>query len=213
MNLQDYLLKKGVRCRETAEYLIKNGLVTVNGKAITYPQLPVDGKEKLEILMENYMDAPASFWKIKEIDESVDLIKRGDFVLDVESQDGGFPLYAARKKANVTLVTIRDDLDFLKKEDVYIKKGNIVREDAGKIISSRFDMVFLEIGFDLMKSMQLIEKLRPHIGSRGRLLMFLPLRGRENVREVAENMLFKQKLMVLEFFEARKGIYIYAKAV
>lgn len=213
MNLDDYLLKSGVRCRETLDYLVRNGFVTVNGRKVSYSRLPLGEKDRVEILRESYMDAPASFWKIKEMDESLELIKIGDFVLNIESKDGGFALYAARKKANVTLVTIRDDLDFLKAEGVCTIRKNIVLEGPEKILSSRFDIVILELGFDVMKSMQLLEKIRPYIGPRGKLLMFLPEKGRENAREMAESMLLSQKLQAMKFFETRKGFYVYAKAV
>ena len=213
MNLDDYLLKSGVRCRETLDYLIRNGFVTVNGRKVSYSRLPLGEKDRVEILRESYMDAPATFWKLKEMDESLGLIKVGDFVLDVESRDGGFALYSARKKANVTLVTIRDDLDFVKAEEVCIVRKNVILDELEKFLPGRFDIVILELGFDVIKSMQLLEKIRPHIGSRGKLLMFLPEKGRENVKEMAEKMLLKQKLQAIEFLDARKGFYVYAKAV
>ncbi|UCG95476.1 MAG: hypothetical protein JSV92_00265 [archaeon] len=213
MRLDEYLLKRGVRCKETADHLIKRCMVLVNGKPVTYPSLPVEESDKIEILKEEYKDAPASFWKLKEIDKDMKLIQTGDFVLCVESPDGGFPLYAAREEANVTLVTVRDDLDFLKKEGVEIKKKNLLREDPKKFLSSKFDTVIIEIGLDIMKSIQLVEKMREFVGSRGKLIMFVPEKGRENAREMIENMLLNQKLGVVDFFETRKGFYVYAKVV
>ncbi len=210
MRLDDYLLKHGVKCRETANYLIKNRLVTVNGRAVTYGALPLEDGDSVEINEKN-KDAPASFWKLKEIQESINLIQRGDFVLDVESPDGGFPLFAARSGANVTLVTIKD-MDFLKCENVEIKKNNVVIENPEKVLSSKFDIIIMELGFDVMKTIQLLEKLRSFLGSRGRLLVFLPEKGRENAREMAEEMLLRQNLEVLNFFDSGKGFYVCARA-
>lgn len=213
MRLDDYLLKHGVKCKETANYLIKNEMVTINGKVVTYCPLPTDEKDKVEVLKEEYKDAPATFWKLKVIDESVGLIQNGDFVLDVESPDGGFPLFAARTGANVTLLTINEDLDFLKRDEIEIIKKNVVREDPRDVLSSKFDVVINELGFDIMKTMQVMEKLRDFVGSRGKVIMFLPTKGRDNVKELAEDMLLNQKLSVVKFFETRKGYYVYAKVV
>jgi|GEM_PF-2216737 len=213
MRLEEYLLKHGVKCKETADYLIKNRLVKINGNVVTYAPLPIDECDVVEVIVKEYMDAPPTFWKMKEIDESTELIKRGDFILDIESPDGGFPLYAARRKANVTLVTIRDDLNFLKKDNIEIKKWNAVKGDPKKIFSSKFDTVMIELGMDFLKSMQLLERLRDFIGSRGKLVIFLQSRGRDNVKEMAEKMLPRYKLHPIEFFEGRKGFYSYSKVV
>ncbi|MCK4634289.1 MAG: hypothetical protein KAT37_00270 [Candidatus Aenigmarchaeota archaeon] len=213
MRLDDYLLKHGVRCKETADYLVKNMMVMVNGKIVTYTALPLEEKDRVEVLKEEYKDAPASFWKLKVIHESVDLIHTGDFVLDIESPDGGFPLFAARTGANTTVVTIREDLDFLKREGIEVINKNIVHEDLRKIFSSKFDIVIIELNFDIMKTMQILEKLRDFIGSRGKVIMFLPSRGRENVKEMIEEMMLNQKLIVVKFFDTRKGFYVYAKVI
>lgn len=213
MRLDDYLLKHGVRCKETANHLIKNSMVMVNGKIVTYTALPLEEKDRVEVLKEEYKDAPASFWKLKTIHESVDLIHTGDFVLDIESPDGGFPLFATRTGANTTVVTIRENLDFLKHEGIEVVSKNVVHEDMKKIFSSKFDLVIIELNFDIMKTMQVLEKLRCFVGSRGKVIMFLPSRGRENIKEMIEEMLLNQKLIAVEFFDTLKGFYVYAKVI
>ncbi|RKZ26882.1 hypothetical protein DRQ26_03805 [bacterium] len=213
MNLIEYLLKNGVSYRETAIHLIKSRMVSVNGRIVTYPDLPLQPEDKISVLREEYRDVPPSFWKLKEIQDSLKLIQKGDFILDVESPDGGFPLFAARMEANVILLTIKNDFGFLKKEGIEIIKKNVLREIPEKFLSNKFDIIMIETGFDIMKNMQILEKLRPYIGSRGKLIMFLPSRGRENVKEMAEEILLNQKLEAIEFFDTRKGFYVYAKAV
>ncbi len=211
MKLYEYLIKNGVKSKKTIDFLMKNRMVTVNDKIVTYPDTPINEKDKVEVLNNNYMDAPDSFWEMKEIDEEVELIQRGDFVLDIESCDGGFPLYCARNGGNTTLVTIRDDLSFLEKDDVEIIKKNIIFEELKNMISTKFDIVIIEIKLDIIKVMQLLEKIRSCIGSRGKLLLFIPSKGRSNIKEMTKEMLIKQKLEVKKFFETRKGIYVYAK--
>jgi len=58
MRLDDYLLKHGVKCRETALYLIKNGMVTVNGRMVNYNQLPLEETDKVVVVREEYTDVP-----------------------------------------------------------------------------------------------------------------------------------------------------------
>ena len=193
MFLDDYLLSHGVKCNETMNYLVKNGMVTVNGKVVTYSRLPLEESDKIEVIKEDYKDVPASYWKLKAIHESINLIQKGDFILDIESPDGGFPMFAARNGANLSMITIKDDLDFLKSDGVEIIKKNIVREDILGVLSSKFDIVIIELNFDILKIIQIVEKIRNYIGSRGKLLMFIPDKGRENIKELADDMLLKQK--------------------
>jgi len=210
MDLVEYLLTHGVKHRETALYMIKNKMVYVNGSPVTYPSIPVQPEDKVTLIHEEYKTVPPLFWKIREIQEEIELIQRGDFVLDVESPDGGFPLFACKVGGNVTLVTIRS-MDWLKKEGVEIIKRNIVLEDPKEFLSTKFDVIMIETKLDVIKNIQILEKLRNLLDSRGKLIMFLPTRGRENVKDVAEEMLLNQGLETIDFFSAKNGVYVYAK--
>ncbi len=210
MDLVEYLLTHGVKHKETALYMIKNKMVYVNGSPVTYPSIPVQSEDKVTLIHEEYKTVPPLFWKIREIQEEIELIQRGDFVLDIESPDGGFPLFACKVGGNVILVTIRN-MDWLKKEGVEIIKRNIVLEDPKEFLSTKFDVLMIETKLDVIKNIQILEKLRNLLDSRGKLIMFLPTRGRENVKDVAEEMLLNQGLETIDFFSAKNGVYVYAK--
>ncbi len=210
MHLYQYLLKNGVKSRETAKYLISNELVKVNNCVVTYPELPIGKDDDVEIVDKRFLDVPGSFWKMKEIQDSINLIQKGDMVLDIESPDGGFPLFAKSMEALVTVLTIRD-LDFLKGIDV--KKCNVSKIDPKVFFNHKFDVIINEMEVDIMKSLQTIERFIPLLSSKGKMLMFLSEKERRDndLKEIVENVLRREKLEVIEFLKGKKGIYAYLK--
>ena len=74
------------------------------------------------------------------------------------------------------------------------------------------DTIILEAGFSLIRTMELMDKLRPYVSSRGKVIIYIKNNGRENAKRVCEEMLEKEKLEVLECFKDRNGFYVYAKS-
>ena len=66
-----------------------------------------------------------------------------------------------------------------------------------------------------MKSLQIFEKFIPLIGSRGKVLMFLSRKERngDEVKEIVENILERERLKVIEFFKEKNGTYAYLKRI
>lgn len=211
MNLKQYLLEHGVKSKETAEYLIRRRLVLVNKHPITNPDIPVDERDEIKILSE-HLDVPGSFWKLKEIQDKTKLIQTGDFILDIESKDGGFPIFARKTGAEVTVIGM-GDLEFLKKYNVDFKKRNIMEINPKKFFTTKFDIMINELRLDVMKSFQISEKFLNVLGTRGKLLLFLSTKGRskDDVKEISERILVGYGFEPVEYFGDKKGLYVYAK--
>jgi len=63
------------------------GHVKVNDRVVTKPSFDVAYSDSIEIT--EGMDRPAGYWKLKDIQEKTNLIKKGDRVLDIGSSAGG----------------------------------------------------------------------------------------------------------------------------
>ncbi|MCD6477628.1 MAG: hypothetical protein J7K87_01365 [Candidatus Aenigmarchaeota archaeon] len=215
MHLLEYLLKNYVKSKETARYLIDNELVKVNNCIATYPELPIGKNDVIEIMDTRFLDVPGSFWKLKEIQESSKIIKKGDFVLDIGSPDGGFPLFAKECGAEVTALAMDDSLGYLSEKGIRIEKFNIMKINPREIFKNKFDLIINEIRLDIMKSIQIFEKFIPLIESRGKVLMFLSRRERndDEVKEIIENVLGRERFRVVDFFKERRGTYAYLKRI
>lgn len=95
MRLDKLLVLKGYfSSRSKAKEFIKKGFVRINGRTITKPSAEVDLSAEIEVLAE---ERPRGYWKLKELDESWNIIKEGNVVLDLGSSAGGFLLYASEK--------------------------------------------------------------------------------------------------------------------
>ncbi|MCD6367679.1 MAG: hypothetical protein J7L45_01190 [Candidatus Aenigmarchaeota archaeon] len=211
MNLKQYLLEHGVKSKETAEYLIRKGLVLLNNYPIRNPEIPVGRDDKIKILTTD-ISVPRTFWTMKEIQDKLSIIQTGDFVLDVEPKDGGLAIFSKRMGAEVTVLSI-NNMEFLKKEDIEVKKYNVIEIDPKTIFKTKFDLIIEELELDIIKSFQILEKFLDVISKNGKLLIFLSTRGREeeDVREMSERILVKYRIEPIEYFKADKGLYLFAK--
>jgi len=211
MNIRDYILKNGVKSKETANHLIKEGLVLLNGCAITNPDIPVGSTDDVKILDKN-TDVPGSFWELKKIQDSGNVIKKGDFILDIGSEDGGFPIFAKELKTEITVLSI-EKLDFLEKKDIKFKECNVMLINPDDVLDTKYDLIINELKLDLIKSFQIFEKFLNFLSPRGRILFFLSGRDRneDDIKDMAEKILNKHKFDVIDFYETKKGFYVYAK--
>lgn len=213
MNLEKYLLKKGAKSKETVEMLAKEGLVMVNGRTVKDPEIPVGEKDDIKIFSDK-LKYPASFWKLKEMQDKKKIINKGDFVLDIGTRDGGFPIFAKELGAEVTVLNI-EELEILEDYEIKFKKCNVMKINPKKIFNTKFDLIINELKLDVMKSFQILEKFLDVLGESGRLLIFLSTQNRdkERVKDIVDKMLENNKFYTEKFFEFKKGIYAYAKKI
>ncbi len=213
MNLKKYLLKKGAKSKESAEMLAKEGLVMVNGRTINDPEIPVGEKDDIKIFSDK-LKYPASFWKLKKMQDKKKIIKKGDFVLDIGSNDGGFPVFAKELKAEVNVINV-EELEILEDYDIEFKKCNVMKVNPSKMFNTKFDLIINELRLDIMKSFQILEKFLDVLDESGRLLIFLPTQNRdkERVKDIVDKMFENNEFYTEEFFEFDKGIYAYAKKI
>ena len=142
MRLDKLLVLRGYfSSRSKAKEFIKRGLVKVNGRIITKPSAEVDLSAEIVVLAE---ERPRGYWKLKELDESWNIIKEGDIVLDLGSSAGGFLLYASEKVGESGRVY---GIEFSREFEKELRRIESERKNVRVFIDDafRFDISKLEL--------------------------------------------------------------------
>ncbi|MDR0767396.1 MAG: cell division protein FtsJ [Methanosarcinales archaeon] len=93
MRLDSYLVDTGFfKSRGRAKRAVEEGKVKLNGTVCTKPSKNITVDDIIEV--EEGMDMPRGYFKIKAIHERIPLFKEGDYVLDLGSSAGGFLMFA-----------------------------------------------------------------------------------------------------------------------
>lgn len=94
MRLDSYLVDTGLfKSRGRSKRAIEEGKVKLNGAVCIKPSKNVTVDDVIDV--EEGMDMPRGYFKIKAIHERIPLFKEGDFVLDLGSSAGGFLMFAS----------------------------------------------------------------------------------------------------------------------
>jgi len=130
MRLDKLLVIKGYfSSRQKAKEAIRRGFVIVNGVVVTKPSHDVELDAEIKILQ---VEKPKGYWKLKELDETWNLIEDGDAVLDLGSSAGGFLLYASEKAKRVY------GIEYSKEFENTLKNIEMERDNVKVFIADAF---------------------------------------------------------------------------
>ncbi|MFZ3170146.1 MAG: S4 domain-containing protein [Candidatus Methanoperedens sp.] len=172
MRLDSYLVEIGtVGSRGRAKRAVMEGHVKVNDRVITRPSFDVAYSDKIEITPG--LDKPAGYWKLKDIQEKTNIIKKGDIVLDVGSSAGGFLLYASE------LASCVHGIEF--SSEFHSELGKIAHEHENITIefadaftmahdNEKYDVLLLDITVEPQDSLIALKNLLPALKRGGMLL-------------------------------------------
>ena len=94
MRLDSYLVDTGFfKSRGRSKRAVEEGKVKLNGVVCTKPSKNITIDDVIEV--EEGMDMPRGYFKMKAIQERIELLKDGDYVLDLGSSAGGFLIFAS----------------------------------------------------------------------------------------------------------------------
>lgn len=213
MRLDSYLVEIGnVGSRGRAKRAITEGHVKVNGRVITRPSFDVAYSDKIEIT--EGLDRPAGYWKLKDIQERTNIIKKGDNVLDVGSSAGGFLLYASELASHVHGIEFshefRSELGRIAHE-----RSNITTEfaDAFTLASNneKYDVLLLDITVNPSGSLKALGNVLPALKRGGMLLQVFKLPEKNDIRPILEE-LSLMGFEIMQIIEAqKKEMYIIAR--
>jgi len=96
MRLDSYLVDTGFfKSRGRSKRAIEEGKVKLNGSICTKPSKDITVDDVIDV--EEGLDMPRGYFKIKSIHENISLFKEGDYVLDLGSSAGGFLMFASEQ--------------------------------------------------------------------------------------------------------------------
>ncbi len=213
MRLDSYLVEIGnLGSRGRAKRAVVEGHVKVNGRIITKPSFDVAYSDSIEIT--EGIDKPAGYWKLKEIQEKTNLIKKGDTVLDIGSSAGGFLLFASEIASHVHGIEFshefRSELGKLAHErpNITLEFGDVFTIPVEK---EKFDVLLLDITASPLSSIKALGNVLPALKSGGTLLQVLKL-PKDNDREPILKKLSSLGLEITGVLEPeKKEAYIIAR--
>lgn len=213
MRLDSYLVEIGnLGSRGRAKRAVVEGHVKVNGRIITKPSFDVAYSDSIEIT--EGIDKPAGYWKLKEIQEKTNLIKKGDTVLDIGSSAGGFLLFASEIASHVHGIEFshefRSELGKLVHErpNITLEFGDVFTIPVEK---EKFDVLLLDITASPLSSIKALGNVLPALKSGGTLLQVLKL-PKDNDREPILKKLSSLGLEITGVLEPeKKEAYIIAR--
>ena len=177
MRLDSHLVEIGnLGSRGRAKRAILEGHVRVNDKVIKKPSFDIGYSDKIEI--SSGLDRPAGYWKLKDIQEKTDLIKKGDSVLDIGSSAGGFLLFACEIASYVHGIEFSQEFR-PELENIAHEKQNTTVEFADVFtiapLNEIYDVLLLDITVSPLSSIKALENVSPSLKNGGRLLQVLKL--------------------------------------
>lgn len=213
MRLDTYLVETGkFSARGRAKRAIIEGHVKVNEKVITKPSYDVSYSDAVEIA--EGFDKPAGYWKLKEIQEKTNIIKKGDNVLDIGSSVGGFLLFASDTAAHVHGIEFSSEFrKELKKlahgrPNITVEFGDVFTMQFEK---EKFDVLLMDITAGILSSIKALVNALPALKSGGMLLHVLKL-PKEKVGEQILEKLSSLGLEIIEILEPeKKEAYVIAR--
>ena len=175
MRLDTYLVReKLIASRSRAQRAIKSGFVTVDGRAVLKASSNVTGHQ--EVTVGDAVDRPAGYWKLRGIQETFELIKTDDLVLDIGSSAGGFLSYAAEVAREVYGVefstSCKPFLEAVARR--YSRRVTIIYADAFSFdfdrLGVRFDVLLNDITTQPIDSLKLLVKMSAALKTEGLVL-------------------------------------------
>ncbi len=213
MRLDFFLVEIGnLGSRGRAKRAITEGYVKVNGTVIMKTSYDVAYCDLVEVTQD--MDKPAGYWKLKEIQETTNIIKNGDSVLDIGSSAGGFLLFAYEIASHVHGVEFsrefRTELGMIAHErpNITVEFDDVFTMTFEK---EKFDVLLMDITADPLSSIKALENVLPALKSGGMLMQVLKLQKKKE-REPILRKLSSLGLKIIDVLEPeKKEAYVIAR--
>ena len=216
MRLDVYLIETGFfSSRGRAKKAISEGHVKVDGKVTTKSSREVSEFNEIEV--DEGLDKPRGYFKLRSIQEKFDLIKEGDSVLDLGSSAGGFLMFACELGANAVGIEysrhFRSELGRLAYENpnITIILDDVFTMPTSKIPGSPFDVLLTDMTLEPEASIEALGKVLPLLKEGGMIFQVIKLGRGRNKKHLVEN-IKSLGIEVLEVLDsAQREFYVVAK--
>jgi len=213
MRLDSYLVEIGdLGSRGRAKRAITEGHVKVNNKVIIKPSYDVAYSDSIEVIQD--MDKPGGYWKLRDIQEKTEIIKKDDIVLDIGSSAGGFLLFASELALQVHGIEFsrefRTELGKIAHEhpNITFEFDDVFTMTFEK---EKFDVLLVDITADPLSSIKALENVLPSLKCGGMLMQVLKL-PKKKEREPNLMKLSSLGLEIVDVLESeKKEAYVIAR--
>jgi 23S rRNA (cytidine1920-2'-O)/16S rRNA (cytidine1409-2'-O)-methyltransferase len=191
MRLDAYLVEAGhFKSRGRAKAAILEGNVSVGGTIVKKPSKDIIAGE--EVRVEEGLDMPKGYFKLKRIQEATGMISSKDSVLDLGSSAGGFALYASEIAAKVRGVEFsrdfRTELQKIEKErdNVTIVFADAFWAPLEELSPEQVDVLLIDMTLEPLDSIQALERVSPLLKTGGKLLLVIKISNIEDSHPLIE---------------------------
>jgi 23S rRNA (cytidine1920-2'-O)/16S rRNA (cytidine1409-2'-O)-methyltransferase len=191
MRLDAYLVETGhFKSRGRAKTAILEGNVRVCGIIVKKPSKDISAGE--EVRVEEGLDRPKGYFKLKRIQEATGIISGKDSVLDLGSSAGGFVLYASEIAAKVRGVEFsRDFSTELQKieherDNVTIVFADAFRAPLKELSPEQVDVLLIDMTLEPIDSVLALERVSPLLKNGGKLLLVIKISDIEDSHPLIE---------------------------
>ncbi len=214
MRLDLYLVKfLGVPSRSKAKLLISKGYIKVNGKIIRDPAYDVKPTCKVEILDESLADKPSGYYKLKALDEKLNIFSGKEVVLDIGSSAGGFLLYASEHATRVYGVEISEEFIPTLKElekmrhNIVVTQANVFERSPFVFTKGeRVDVLLIDLSLNIFGVLKALERCLKVLKKNGKVLVCFKLAGMnvDAIKQIGEKFLNSLGLEIKEWVSLEK---------
>ncbi|MDV0445138.1 hypothetical protein MmiAt1_06950 [Methanimicrococcus sp. At1] len=189
MRLDSYLVDTGLfKSRGRSKRAIEDGKVKLNGAVCTKPSKNITAEDVIDV--EEGLDMPRGYFKIKAIHERIPLFEEGDYVLDLGSSAGGFLMFAGEHiGASGHAHGIEFSKDFrtelgklaYENENISVMFADVftvpLEEAAGAEVSKNglFDVLLNDMTLEPADSVSALIRMTPLLRAGGRLLQVIKI--------------------------------------
>ncbi len=218
MRLDAYLVDTGYfKSRGRAKSAILNGNVKVDNIIVKKPSKDINVGAEIDV--EEGLDMPRGYFKLKRIQDATGLICEGDRVLDLGSSAGGFLICASKIAFFVKGIEYSRDfsteLDKVEteKDNVSVMFGDVFQIPLDEISKEPFDVILSDMTLEPIGSLEALERLLPLLRNNGKLLQVIKMGKQKNIKRILAK-IESFGVKILDVLDSdRQEIYIVAQKV
>ncbi|SFM20843.1 SAM-dependent methyltransferase [Methanolobus profundi] len=216
MRLDAYLVEMGLfKSRGRAKTAILNGSVRVDGNVIKKPSRDISADSDVDV--DEGLDMPRGYFKLKRIQDETGMIAEGDRVLDLGSSAGGFLMMASEVAGSVKGVEFSRDFDtelekvVQEKDNVSVMFGDVFKIPLEEMAPEPVDVILSDMTLEPMDSLAALERVLPLLKDNGKLLQVIKMGKEKNSKPILAKV-GSMGLKVLNVLDSdRQEIYIIAQ--
>ncbi|WP_135612721.1 S4 domain-containing protein [Methanococcoides sp. AM1] len=213
MRLDTYLVEMGhFKSRARSKQAIKGGHVRIDGNVVTKASKDVSIDDTIEV--DEGLDMPKGYFKLKGIQEETGLIKEGDSIIDLGSSAGGFITFASDIAGKISGLEFshdfRSELGQLahENENVSVTFDDVFSVPLEELSEDPVDIILSDMTLEPMDSLAALERVLPLLKDGGKVLQVIKMSKKLDRSPVLDRM-EELGIEILDVLESHKQeIYV-----